>query len=635
MKIIMIYKFLKTFLFIFFLSILQIYSQTDINSVLEKYESAKENEKDSILIKIIDFYINNSTDKAALYAERLLTSAEKKQNTLIKLHALEKLGQIYRTKGLMKKSLDYHLQALEISEKIGDKKRKANHINQIGNVYNFLGNLDEAERLYELSLKIRIEIKDSIGISGSYNNLGNIYKNKRLFKKAIKSLHNSINIIEAIRDTNNLPNQFTNLGSTYTKLNEYDSAYFYLSKSLNIYKKKQDYINESSVLLYLVDIDIATNNLDSAENKLKRIINISKETKAAYNFIQSYLSLSKIYKLKNNLNLAYEYMLKYNAIRDSFYNLETSRYTLEVHESYKTGQKDQIITDLEKEKSQLLSNLFIIITIALFLISLIIFWKVSDKIKALKKINVKNLELQEANKKAEKANKLKFEFLAQMSHEIRTPINAIVSFSGLIKEDLSDNLTDDTKESFEVIDKAGNRIIRTIDLLINMAEIQSGTYEPFFTSFDLYKKIILPIKKEFTKISKEKNIDLLIIANDPNYNVYADEYSLGQIVNNLIDNAFKFTHIGKVIIEIIKLDHFIKLIISDSGIGMSEEYKSNLFQAFSQEEQGYTRKYEGNGLGLALVKNYSDINNIAISVESVKGQGTSFTLIIPNNTLRS
>ena len=107
----------------------------------------------------------------------------------------------------------------------------------------------------------------------------------------------------------------------------------------------------------------------------------------------------------------------------------------------------------------------------------------------------------------------------------------------------------------------------------------------------------------------------------------ADEYSVKQIFSNLIDNAIKFTNKGEINIRLFRNEHqSLNVEVQDTGIGISRDYLPELFKPFTQEQQGYTRKYEGNGLGLALVKNYCQINNIDLAVKSKKGIGTEFKL---------
>ena len=230
-----------------------------------------------------------------------------------------------------------------------------------------------------------------------------------------------------------------------------------------------------------------------------------------------------------------------------------------------------------------------------------------------------------AKEEAEKSNQLKSEFLAQMSHEIRTPINTVLSFSGLIADELDDIMPEDLKPSFGIISHAGKRIIRTIDLILNMAEIQTGTYKPLMKEINLYDDILYNIYLEYLSQAKEKELSLRINNNTENSTIIGDEYTVGQIFDNLINNAIKYTHRGKIDIVVgRKKDKKLYIDIKDTGIGISQDYLPNLFEAFSQEDQGYTRRFEGNGLGLAVVKKYCELNEAEVFVKSKKGTGSTF-----------
>lgn len=235
-----------------------------------------------------------------------------------------------------------------------------------------------------------------------------------------------------------------------------------------------------------------------------------------------------------------------------------------------------------------------------------------------------------AKTKAEESEKLKTEFLAQMSHEIRTPINAILSFSSLIHEELGHVVSADLKNSFEIIQNAGKRIIRTIDLILNMSEIQAGTFELIFSDFGLFHSVLCPLVQEYQTAAEAKGIELTIEKGDGDVNVSGDDYTITQIFANLIDNAIKYTEKGYVKIYPRKDEDpdYFSVVIEDSGIGISKEYLPELFNPFSQEERGYTRRFEGNGLGLALVGKYCEMNNARISVLSDKNVGTKFIISI-------
>lgn len=231
-----------------------------------------------------------------------------------------------------------------------------------------------------------------------------------------------------------------------------------------------------------------------------------------------------------------------------------------------------------------------------------------------------------AKKNAESSDRLKSEFLAQVSHEIRTPINLLLNSNSLLKEYITEP-DEDINEIYNIAGSAGKRIIRTIDHILNMSEVQLGTYEIIKKEIDL-SKMLSELVTEFKFVAEKKGISISLQVAEGAHIYNGDEYSVTQIYANLIDNAVKYTQKGNITVKLSEnTSHYIVEII-DTGIGISKEFQNTLFEPFSQEEQGYTRRFEGTGLGLALVKNYCDINEIEIEVESEKGKGTCFRTIM-------
>ncbi len=239
-------------------------------------------------------------------------------------------------------------------------------------------------------------------------------------------------------------------------------------------------------------------------------------------------------------------------------------------------------------------------------------------------------ELIQARQKAEASEKIKTDFLAQMSHEIRSPLNVVLNFISLLKMELGENIDEEMEMAFSSIDSSSRRIIRTVDLILNMTELQTGTYHSVNEEVDLVKQVE-NVFSEYKQAAKVKKLDFEFIRETEKLKIFTDGYAFLQTVVNLIDNAIKYTNEGGVTIILSAKSHDEALFeIKDTGIGISEEYLPQIFSAFSQEEQGYKRKFEGNGLGLALVKKYVDIMHGRITVKSKKGKGTTFTLIVPN-----
>jgi len=259
-----------------------------------------------------------------------------------------------------------------------------------------------------------------------------------------------------------------------------------------------------------------------------------------------------------------------------------------------------------------------------------VYEKNSELREKITELEQKDKDLTIAKNKAEQADKLKSEFLAQMSHEIRTPINTILNYSSLIEGEFENKISGDLTHSFGSINKASNRLIRTIDMILNLSAIESGSYEPYYEKVTLSSDIIKPLLIEFEQTAKVKGL-FLTFCNGANNEVplTIDRYTLTQAVANLIDNAIKYTEEGGIEIKAEFSMETCKINIKDSGIGISEYYLPKLFEKFTQETQGYTRKYEGSGLGLTLVKKYCEVNNARISVDSKKESGTTFTIDLP------
>jgi signal transduction histidine kinase len=244
-------------------------------------------------------------------------------------------------------------------------------------------------------------------------------------------------------------------------------------------------------------------------------------------------------------------------------------------------------------------------------------------------------EILRAKEVAEKANQLKSEFLAQMSHEIRSPINTIVNFNTLIEEELRDKKSEEMDVCFSGIDSATKRVTRTIDLILNMSEIHLGTYEISNREINL-SQILNNLVKEYKKLAAGKNLELVLKIETKNTLLKTDDYAVNQIFANLIDNAIKYTERGFVKVKVGENNKGLLIVeVIDTGKGISKEYLPRLFEPFTQEEQGYSRKYEGSGLGLSLIKNYCKLINAEISVDSEKGSGTVFTVVFNNEQTAS
>jgi PAS domain S-box-containing protein len=237
-------------------------------------------------------------------------------------------------------------------------------------------------------------------------------------------------------------------------------------------------------------------------------------------------------------------------------------------------------------------------------------------------------DLIEAKNKAEESDRLKSAFLANMSHEIRTPMNGILGFTDLLrKPDLTDK---DRTDYIDIIKKSGDRMLNTINDLIEISRIETGQLMVSYSETNL-KEMLDFLFGFFKPQADQKNLKLLNKTNlrDEEANIQTDKDKLERVLINLIKNAIKFTDEGSIEFGCNLLNGHLKFYIIDTGIGIPEMQHEAIFGRFIQGDYSLSRIYEGSGLGLAISKNYIEMLDGKIWLESEPNKGTSFFFTIP------
>ncbi len=239
---------------------------------------------------------------------------------------------------------------------------------------------------------------------------------------------------------------------------------------------------------------------------------------------------------------------------------------------------------------------------------------------------------EQARAVAEQANRARSSFLTTMSHELRTPLHQILGISGMLREKTEAARATEMTEDLQQIESSGRSLLGLLQAILDMVQLESGKMPVSLESFELHD-VVAEVEDTVRPLAEQNSNVLFVSTSESVGSLHSDRAKVRQVLLNLLDNACKFTKKGTIWLKIEREEDSaqgcIRISVRDTGIGMTEEQQSRLFEAFTQADASLTRKYGGAGLGLAITQRFCLLLGGDVTVKSEPGRGSTFTVRLP------
>jgi signal transduction histidine kinase len=601
-------------------------------------------------------YRTKNPSHALEFGLNALKQIDNKKLISLKPKALNYLGIVYRKLGNLDKSYDYYKLALNLANVLKDSV-------QIGYTYNNLTDYYLRKASYTIALEnvlisyqIFEKLNNKVGIAYSLNYLGEIYIQHGDFEKALYYLEKASQLRLQLAHLRGYSKTLTNMGIIYFKQKDFTKAEGHYVQAMVInteigYKK-----GNSRVLSLMSDINYENKQFDIALNQAKESLEIDYEIKNKSGIIsnhnklgliylelknystakksfetalslanesghldlemQSYLYLSKYYSAINENKKGLEYLKKYISIKEEIYSNENMGQFADLQTLFATKQKEIENTLLKNQiEFKTRNNQFLF---AFFIVTLIIILLLISKYKTQNKAN--NL-LKELNSSKDK-------FFSILAHDLKNPFQVLIGYTDLLQDSFEEFSKDEIKTAITSINSVSHNVYKLLEGLLEWSRAQTGRMEYTPTQFKLSVEAN-SVLELYSQNSTSKGISL-VSKIDESINLFADKNMINTILRNLVSNGIKFTKRGDSVSILSECSvNEIKIIVEDTGIGMSEKVVDSLFRIDIHHTTLGTEGEIGTGVGLMLCSELVKLHKGSIWVESKLGRGSKFIFTIP------
>ncbi len=628
-------------------------SDDSINEALSKLRPAEQ------IVKLKDLsWLNRSSnpDLAIEYANRALDLSKKNNLLNYKPEILNIIGVVYRNIGELEKSYSFYKEALKLATEYGDSIQMAYSNNNIGGYYRLIGSYTKAIDYMIRALRLFEKEGDIRGTGFCAINIGILFRRQGDYKKALEYLNKTVEIRTRLNDKQGLTLTLNQIAEIHYETGNYESAKNGYEQLLTIYEEINEEKGIAAVYAGLAGVYYTTGDLNSALDYREKSLSIDRKINNKYgvitnlsnmgriftkleNFTEAEINLSqalelaieagykdlemsiydyftKLYFAKKNYKEAYEFHLKYDAIKDSLFNEEKTEIIADFETAYESDKKELensiLKQSIEKEKVYRYSSI-IIFVLVLILVG----------------VNYKRYQNNKtANKLLKELNQTKDKFFKILAHDLKNPFNTIMGYSEILIQDFHEMQDKEKYQLIKDINSSSQKLYRLLENLLRWIDTQSGTLQMNPLKLNLHSAVEDVINL-FHNVALDKKLRVINkIGKD--HIVFADENTLKFILRNLLNNAIKYS-IPEGEILFISEEHdgkYYQLAVKDSGIGIKDENKSKIFNVEQVHSTLGTNHEPGTGLGLVLVKEFVEKNGGKIWFESEINCGTTFYITL-------
>tara|TARA_R110002126_G_scaffold113243_4_gene251665 strand:- start:769 stop:2640 length:1872 start_codon:yes stop_codon:yes gene_type:complete len=573
-------------------------------------------------------YVDNI--KSLEYAEESLRLATEINDIEGIAYSYRILSSIYALNDNYYMSMEFIQKAIDIFENRGDEKGIANCYISLGHIYRYLNNHEQEVKFHKKSFEAfkRQGITERIGVSA--HNLGESYYNNKEFAKAENLTRLAIQINDSILNFPVLSSCYKVMGLIKENENQPDSASYYFKKVITISDELGDNAQKVATveaLIHLAKMAKSAKNYTLEFKYLKQAeafcekFNLKKLLLKVYNEMQTfYLNQNKLEKVKFYLNAYRELSGNLNSVQLEDRNRLIASMS-SIHQLNKTTKK------LHKENAAQVSTIFYR-NISLYITSffLIALFLVLRKLKNTnKELKTQNNIINEQKSELHELNATKNKFFSIVAHDLRSPLASLKSFSSVLVDHIDSISKEEIQSMGEKLNTSLDNTLKMADNLIIWAQSQMNLIEEKKEVINL-REVVNEICDIFKVIANNKEVSLITsVKGDPN--IIGDKNQVEFVIRNLINNAIKFTpRKGKVNVSVTQISNQIKIVVSDTGVGMSPEFSGNLFSIEKPKGIPGTEGEKGSGLGLVLSSEFVKRNDGEIHVVSQEAIGTTITV---------